>query len=96
MGNGNPQVSSITRELSAYIAHALKKPIPKDVSEIGKHHLLDTLAAIVSGSRLLPGRKAIAYVRNLGRREASFGCRNTHPYLDGERRVRKRHDGTRR
>jgi len=33
---------------------------------MGKHHLLDTLAAIVSGSRLLPGRRAIAYVRNLG------------------------------
>lgn len=62
----NPQVSSIMRELSAYIASALKKPLPKDVAEIGKHHLLDTLAAMVSGSRLLPGRKAIAYVRNLG------------------------------
>ena len=43
-----------------------QKPLPKDVAEMGKHHLLDTLAAIVSGSRLLPGRRAIAYVRNLG------------------------------
>jgi 2-methylcitrate dehydratase PrpD len=66
MGNGNPQVSSIMREESAYIARALKRPLPKDVAEMGKHHLLDTLAAMVSGSRLLPGRKAIAYVRNLG------------------------------
>jgi len=54
------------RELSAYIAVALKRPLPKDVAEVGKHHLLDTLAAMVSGSRLLPGRKAIAYARNLG------------------------------
>jgi 2-methylcitrate dehydratase PrpD len=66
MGNGNPQVSSIMRELSEYIAGALKRPLPKDVAEIGKHHLLDTLAAMVSGSRLLPGRKATAYVKNLG------------------------------
>jgi 2-methylcitrate dehydratase PrpD len=66
MNSRNTAVSSITRELSAYIAGALKKPLPKDVAEMGKHHLLDTLAAIVSGSRLLPGRRAIAYVRNLG------------------------------
>ena len=66
MNSGNTAVSSIKRELSAYIAGALKKPLPKDVAEMGKHHLLDTLAAIVSGSRLLPGRRAIAYVRNLG------------------------------
>jgi 2-methylcitrate dehydratase PrpD len=66
MESGNSKASEIMRELSAYIAHAAKKAIPKDVAEIGKHHLLDTLAAMVSGSRLVPGRKAIAYVRNLG------------------------------
>jgi 2-methylcitrate dehydratase PrpD len=36
------------------------------VSEKTKHHVLDTLAAMVSGSRLLPGRKAISYVKSLG------------------------------
>ena len=66
MESGNAAVSSIMRELSAYIASALKRPVPKDVAEKSKHHLLDTLAAMVSGSRLRPGRKAIAYVRNLG------------------------------
>ena len=66
MGSGNAVASDIMRELSAYIAVALKRPLPKDVAEVGKHHLLDTLAAMVSGSRLLPGRKAIAYARNLG------------------------------
>ncbi|MBI2509476.1 MAG: MmgE/PrpD family protein [Betaproteobacteria bacterium] len=54
------------RELCAYIAGALKQPLPAEVAETGKHHLADTLAAIVSGSRLLPGRKAIAYVKSLG------------------------------
>ena len=66
MVSSNPIASEIMRELSAYIANAHKKSIPKNVAEMGKHHLLDTLAAMVSGSRLLPGRKAIAYVRNLG------------------------------
>ena len=54
------------RELSAYIAGALKRPLPAEAVEAGKHHLIDTLAAIVSGSRLLPGKKAVAYVKSLG------------------------------
>ncbi len=53
-------------EVSAYIAGALRKALPKEVVEKGKHHALDTLAAMVSGSRLLPGQKAIGYVRTLG------------------------------
>src|SRR5262245_45973307 len=66
MENKNPAISSLMRELSAYVAGTLKRPLPNDAAEMGKHHLLDTLAAMVSGSRLLPGRKAIAYVKNLG------------------------------
>jgi 2-methylcitrate dehydratase PrpD len=54
------------RQLSAYIAAALKKPLPARVAEKTKHHFLDTLAAMVSGSRLAPGMKAIAYVKTLG------------------------------
>src|SRR5499426_391913 len=62
----DPQVSPVMRELAAYIASALRKPLPAAVAEKTKHHLLDTIAAMVSGSRLAPGRKAIAYVRALG------------------------------
>ena len=54
------------QQLSAYVASALRKPLPKAVTEKTKHHLLDTLAAMVSGSRLLPGRTAISYVKTLG------------------------------
>jgi 2-methylcitrate dehydratase PrpD len=36
------------------------------VVEKTKHHVLDTIAAMVSGSRLKPGKKAIAYVKILG------------------------------
>jgi 2-methylcitrate dehydratase PrpD len=54
------------RELSAYIASALRRPLPAPVVEKTKHHILDTIAAMLSGSRLTPGRKAIAYVKSLG------------------------------
>jgi 2-methylcitrate dehydratase PrpD len=60
------EISPIMRELATYISRALRKPLPKPVVEKTKHHLLDTLAAMVSGSRLLPGRKAISYVKTLG------------------------------
>ena len=59
-------VSPVMNQLSAYIAQALKKPLPAPVLEKTKQHLLDTMAAMVSGSRLLPGRKAISYVKSLG------------------------------
>ena len=61
-----------TRELAAYMAAAPREPLPAEVQEKTKHHLLDTLAAMVSGQPLLPGRKAIAYARNrAGPEEAS-------------------------
>jgi 2-methylcitrate dehydratase PrpD len=54
------------QRLSAYIAGALRKPLPAAVAEKTKHHLLDTLAAMISGSRLRPGREAIAFARSQG------------------------------
>jgi 2-methylcitrate dehydratase PrpD len=65
-------VSPITLELSGHIAAALTQPVPEEVAEKTKCHLLDTIAAMASGSRLLPGRRAIAYVRAQGgRRQAT-------------------------
>ena len=61
-----PLISPVMRELSAYIATALRKPLPSAVIEKTKHHILDTIASMISGSRLLPGKKAIAYVKTLG------------------------------
>jgi 2-methylcitrate dehydratase PrpD len=59
-------ISPVMRELSAYIAAALRRPLPATVVEKTKHHVLDTIAAMVSGSRLAPGKKAIGYVKTLG------------------------------
>jgi 2-methylcitrate dehydratase PrpD len=54
------------KELSEYIAGALKKPLPAQIIERAKIHLVDTVAAMISGSRLLPGKAAIKHVRTLG------------------------------
>jgi len=54
------------RELATYIARAPRKALPPTVVETTKHHVLDTIAAMVSGSRLLPGQKAITYVKTQG------------------------------
>ena len=70
-GSTDP-VSPVTRELSEYAAGALARPLSNEVAEKTRRHLLDTLAAMVSGSRLPPGRRAIAYARAQGgRRQAT-------------------------
>jgi 2-methylcitrate dehydratase PrpD len=60
------RISPVMRRLSAYIVSAAGRPLPAPVLEKTKHHILDTIAAMVSGSRLLPGIKAIEYVKTLG------------------------------
>lgn len=59
-------VSPHTAKLAAYIAAATRRALPPRVAEKSKHHLIDTLAAMVSGSRLPPGEIAISYARTLG------------------------------
>ncbi len=60
------EVSELTSTLSAYIAGAVRKPLPKEVAARAKLHLVDTFAAMISGSRLLPGKTGITYVKTLG------------------------------
>ena len=59
-------ISPVMQKLSKYISTATAKPIPKNVSERAKIHLIDTFAAMISGSRLDPGKKAIQYAKTLG------------------------------
>ncbi|MGE5540605.1 MAG: MmgE/PrpD family protein [Gemmatimonas sp.] len=60
------QISPPMRRLSEYVADALHRPLPDDVTEKARHHIVDTLAAMISGTHLHPGRIAIAYVESLG------------------------------
>ncbi len=65
------QISPVMSELSSYIAATPRRKLPAEVAERAKIHLVDTFAALVSGSRLLPGKRAIDYVGAQGaRREA--------------------------
>jgi 2-methylcitrate dehydratase PrpD len=52
--------------LSTYMAAAGQRALPSDVVEKTKHHILDTFAAMISGSELPPGRAAIAFARASG------------------------------
>jgi 2-methylcitrate dehydratase PrpD len=56
----------VIEKLASYIAQASRRPLPQEVQEKTKHHILDTLAAMVSGSKLLPGRKALSFVKSRG------------------------------
>lgn len=59
-------VSPLMNKVAGYIAGASRRALPAKVQEKTKHHLLDTLAAIISGSRLYPGQKAISYIETQG------------------------------
>ncbi|MGV3629498.1 MAG: MmgE/PrpD family protein [Betaproteobacteria bacterium] len=59
-------ISPLMRALAAYIAAAPRRALPAKVAERAKHHLLDTLSAMLSGSRLLPGRRAIEFIKTQG------------------------------
>jgi len=65
-GTRAAEISQVMQRLSAYLARAGREPLRAAVVEKTKQHLLDTLAAMVSGSRLPPGRKSISYVKTLG------------------------------
>jgi 2-methylcitrate dehydratase PrpD len=55
-------VSPEMLQLSTYMAQAPGTALPPDVAEQAKHHVLDTLASIVSGAELEPGHAARRYV----------------------------------
>jgi len=60
------EISAPTRLLSEYIAGALARALPEVVVEKARHHILDTLAAMVSGTELTPGRLALGYAAAQG------------------------------
>jgi 2-methylcitrate dehydratase PrpD len=59
-------VSAVMERLSAYMSEARDRALPDDAMEHARRHILDTFAAMVSGSELAPGRTAIAFARAYG------------------------------
>jgi 2-methylcitrate dehydratase PrpD len=62
-GTGPGRVMSV---LSAYMSAARTRALPAEVIEQAKYHLLDSLAAVISGSELPPGQAAQRYIREHG------------------------------
>jgi len=59
-------VSEVMTRLSTYMSQARDRELPEEVIEKAKRHVLDTVAAMVSGSELAPGRAAITFARAYG------------------------------
>jgi len=59
-------VSPVMAKLSTYMSEAADRALPEQVIEKAKQHILDTIAAMVSGSELPPGHAALKFARNYG------------------------------
>src|SRR6266481_2186805 len=64
-------ISPTMEQLSSYMSEAHAHAMPDDVSEIAKHHILDTFAAMISGSGLPPGRAALQFAAAYGGKEVA-------------------------
>src|ERR1700675_961861 len=56
-------ISPVMARLSAYMSEARGRALPDEVVEKLKHHILDTIAAMDSGSQLPPGAAGIQFAR---------------------------------
>jgi 2-methylcitrate dehydratase PrpD len=56
----------VTAQLARYMVAARGRALPDAVLVACKHRILDTFAAMVSGSRMPPGVMAAKYIRSLG------------------------------
>jgi 2-methylcitrate dehydratase PrpD len=59
-------ISPVMENLCVYMADARNHALPDNVVEEAKNHILDTIAAMVSGADLPPGRMAIQFARSYG------------------------------
>ncbi|MGY8992092.1 MAG: MmgE/PrpD family protein, partial [Rhodospirillales bacterium] len=70
-------ISSTMTAISTYVAESASKSLPGTAIEKAKHHILDTLAAMVSGAQLKPGSMAIDFMRTQGgTEEATIAASN--------------------
>jgi 2-methylcitrate dehydratase PrpD len=63
---GPPPISDVMSRLSDYMSRAREHDLPEKALEQAKWHVLDTVAAMVSGSELAPGRAAIKFAAAYG------------------------------
>src|SRR5713101_929154 len=66
-----PGISPVMEKLSSYMSEAAARALPEDVVEKAKQHVLDTFAAMISGSELPPGRAALEFASAYGGKEVA-------------------------
>jgi 2-methylcitrate dehydratase PrpD len=59
-------IGPVMAKLSTYMSEARSGALPEEVVEKAKQHIIDTFAAIVSGTQLLPGNAALRFARIYG------------------------------
>src|SRR6202158_256772 len=64
-------VSPVMDKLSTYMSEARGRALPDEVTEKTKQHILDTVAAMISGSELTPGRAALQFAGAYGGKEVA-------------------------
>ena len=66
MKKGADAAGEIIDRVSSYISNSGEAELPEEVVHKAKHHILDTLGAIICGSNLKPGRCALKVVMQQG------------------------------
>jgi 2-methylcitrate dehydratase PrpD len=61
--SASPEAGDVMANLSTYMSEAGVRPLPERVVADTKHHILDTFAAMISGSELPPGRHALEFAQ---------------------------------
>jgi hypothetical protein len=64
-------VSPVMQKLSMYMSEASGRALPDEVIQTTKQHILDTVAAMISGSELTPGRAALQFAGAYGGKEVA-------------------------
>src|SRR5438132_7002403 len=64
-------MSAVMDKLSLYMSEASGRELPDEVTEKTKQHILDTVAAMISGSELTPGRAALQFAGAYGGKEVA-------------------------
>jgi 2-methylcitrate dehydratase PrpD len=65
-GKSGLPANPVMNPLSIYMSEAANRPLPEEISEKTKHHIVDTIAAMISGSTLLPGKRALDFAQKYG------------------------------
>jgi 2-methylcitrate dehydratase PrpD len=61
--------TDVTARLARYMVEAGDRALPAEAAREARHRILDTVAAIVSGSHLPPGEAAIRFIQTQGGKE---------------------------